>query len=140
MDNVENVLGENFQKWRNGSTGNITEDMAKYMAEFFQIPDKATNILDILDTMVASNLEASVAANSVRENVAACSEETIEQTRTKRQKREATSENLCCPRMIISSAPISEADSFAKQSLGIYKMEPEVNALGKQYDCLLELI
>ena len=30
------------------------------------------NILDILDTMVASDVETSVAANGVRENVLAC--------------------------------------------------------------------
>ena len=33
------------------------------------------NILDILDTMVASNVEASVAANGVRDNVIACDDE-----------------------------------------------------------------
>ena len=33
------------------------------------------NILDILDTMVASNVEASVAANGVRDNVIACADD-----------------------------------------------------------------
>ena len=33
------------------------------------------NILDILDTMVASNVEAAVAANGVRDNVIACADQ-----------------------------------------------------------------
>ena len=33
------------------------------------------NILDILDTMVASNVEAAVAANGVRDNVIACADD-----------------------------------------------------------------
>ena len=131
MDIVEKILGENFLNWRNDSTGNITEDMAEYMADIFQIPNKTINILDILDTMVDSNVEASVAANSVRENVAACAENTAEQTKTKRKKRAASSENICCPRMVISSATISGSSSFASQTLGIYSKQPELNDLGK---------
>ena len=37
--------------------------------------EKQVNILDILDTMVASNVEASVAANGVRDNVIACADD-----------------------------------------------------------------
>ena len=131
MDIVEKILGENFQNWRNDLTGNITEDMAKYMAEIFQIPNKTMNILDILDTMVASNVEASVAANSVRENEAACSEKSTQKTKLKRKKRGSSSENICCPRMVISSATISGSSSFASQTLGIYSKQPELNDLGK---------
>ena len=36
---------------------------------------KQVNILDILDTMVASNVEASVAANGIRDNVIACADD-----------------------------------------------------------------
>ena len=36
------------------------------------ISKKQVNILDILDTMVASNAEASVAANGLRDNIIAC--------------------------------------------------------------------
>ena len=39
---------------------------------FYQIFHMQVNILDILDTMVASDVETSVAANGVRENVLAC--------------------------------------------------------------------
>ena len=111
MDIVEKVLGENFLEWQNDSTGNITDDMAKYMAEIFQIQNKTINILDILDTMVASNVKASVAANSVSENVAACSEESVERTKAKYRKHRAASENLWWPRIIISSAEISKSES-----------------------------
>ena len=37
--------------------------------------EKQVNILDILNTMVASNVEASVAANGVRDNVIACADD-----------------------------------------------------------------
>ena len=37
--------------------------------------EKQANILDILDTMGASNVEASVAANGVRDNVIACADD-----------------------------------------------------------------
>ena len=100
------------------------------MADIFQIQNKTINILDILDTMVASNVEASVAANQ-RENVAACAEKTAEQTETKQRKRGASSENICCPRMVISSATISGSSSFASQTLGIYSKQPELNDVGK---------
>ena len=127
MDLVEKVFNEKVRKWLNGSKP-TTVDIAKYMAEFFQISDKEANILDILDTMVASNVEASVAANSVRENVVACSAE--EPSNTGRRKRENTPERRCCSRMMISSATISKSTSYAKNTLGLYKMEPGVSSLG----------
>ena len=78
MNNVEKAVGENFAKWRkseNRSEGDsVLQDMIDYMEQTFQIRPRKhpVNILDILDTMVASNVEASLAANGVRENVLAC--------------------------------------------------------------------
>ena len=83
MDNVERKLRENFSKWRLKNNRNkenreaVEKDIKDYMYQTFQIkPEdsnaKPMNILDILDTMIAPNVEASVAANGVRENVLAC--------------------------------------------------------------------
>ena len=96
MSNVEKKINQNFRKWRhdNGSTSvdvnDIRNDMVEYMRTTFQInPDEGdqgpANIMDILDTMVSSNVEDSVTANAVRENVVACSQS----GRTSRKKRDA---------------------------------------------------
>ena len=88
MGNVEKKLGENFAQWRTKNRRNndtkeaIEEDIKDYMWSTFQIkPEeesesktKPANILDILDTMIAPNVEASVASNGLRENVFACKE------------------------------------------------------------------
>ena len=82
MNNVEKRIGENFASWRtekkkmDNSADAIDNDIKEYMLATFQIdPKEDTNILDILDTMIAPDVEASVAANSVRENVLACKED-----------------------------------------------------------------
>ena len=101
MSNVEKKINQNFQKWRNetGRTSvefnDIRNDMVEYMSTTFQIrphegDEGAANIMDILDTMVSSNVEDSVTANAVRENVVACS-------RKSRKKREASN---CKPETI----------------------------------------
>ena len=77
MDNVEKKVAENFAKWReeNNKKDNnkeaIEKDIKEYMHTAFQIKREAiksesVNILDILDTMIAPNVEAAVAVNSVR--------------------------------------------------------------------------
>ena len=76
MDLVETVITDSFLKWHNSSTEPTQANMAEYMAEYFNIRDKTGNIMDILDTMVATSVEASVAANSVRDNIIACREDT----------------------------------------------------------------
>ena len=76
MDNVERKLKENFAIWRADHHKNdysreaLEKDINDYMFTVFQIKSelKPVNILDILDTMIAPNVEASVAANGVREN------------------------------------------------------------------------
>ena len=92
MTNVERKVGENFLNWRvqknkkENTKEAIYEDIKEYMKSTFQIEPKdemgkdsePANILDILDTMIASDADTSVAANSIRENVIACEEETSE--------------------------------------------------------------
>ena len=86
MDNVRNVLQRNFAKWRQAigkrDVNLVAKDFAEYMEDKFQITSERSNgdthppnILDMLDTMVASDVESSVAANGVRQNAFACSEE-----------------------------------------------------------------
>ena len=83
MDNVERKVGENFAKWReeNNKKDNnkeaLEKDIKEYMHTVFHIKPNviksaSVSILDILDTMIAPNVEASVAANAVRVNVFAC--------------------------------------------------------------------
>ena len=76
----------------------MKEDMKEYMQKTFQIKleeksmseTKPVNILDILDTMIVPNVEASVAANGVRENALACKETGHYET-IRRKKRTPTS-------------------------------------------------
>ena len=88
MSNVEKKINLNFQKWRSDTgrtsyaANDIIQDMEEYMKTTFQIkpqPDdqESANIMDILDAIGSSNVEA----NAVRENVVACSEKS---TTTKR--------------------------------------------------------
>ena len=93
MDNVKTALEQNFAKWR-GEMGKkdinlVAEDFAEYMEAKFQITSNSSNgqppnILDMLDTMIASDVEASVAANGVRQNALACSEGKTSVNRKKR--------------------------------------------------------
>ena len=90
MDNVQKKLAENFVQWRMKNSRNdnkkeaIEKDIEEYMQTTFQIQPKEgtesqtkpANILDILDTMIAPNVETSVAANAIRENVFACKDST----------------------------------------------------------------
>ena len=77
MDNVERAVLEDFTKWRQDNerkgVETVHKDLAEYMFITFQIADPQTNILDILDTMIASNVDQSVTANGIRENIIACS-------------------------------------------------------------------
>ena len=75
MDNVQRKLKDNFLRWRVENQKNLNtmeamkEDMREYMQKTFQIKleetsmseTKPVNILDILDTMIVPNVEASVA-------------------------------------------------------------------------------
>ena len=92
MENVENIMWENFNEWRENQTkvadeGEMSKEMARYMLEEFQIKDESINILDILDTMV-SDEDASVDVNSVVKIVEACSES------TSRKKRSLNDEHI----------------------------------------------
>ena len=93
MNNVEKKLIEDFENWRVEKNRSETKkeaiyrDTEEFMLTRFQIkPRKGKNsareqpisILDILDTMIAPNVDAAVAANSVRENVIACKQSTTD--------------------------------------------------------------
>ena len=85
MNNVEQHLLKGFAIWRlqnkrNGTTKEaIQKDTEEFMQSRFQIEptesgEQPIGILDILDTMIAPDVEASVAANGVREHAIACKE------------------------------------------------------------------
>ena len=70
MNNVEKRIGENFASWRTekkkkeNSEEAIENDIKEYMLATFQIdPEEDTNILDILDMMIAPDVEASYVQN-----------------------------------------------------------------------------
>jgi hypothetical protein len=44
------------------------------MLEVFHIENEEDNILDILDTMISNDPDASLAVNGVRQNIKACAE------------------------------------------------------------------
>ena len=84
MNNVEKRLTKDFNTWRIGNDRNETneeamrKDMEEFMHTRFQIkpsktePEELVNILDILNMMIAPDVDASVAASSIIENAAAC--------------------------------------------------------------------
>ena len=83
MNNVEKKIEENFVNWRrknkrnDGSKEATQKDVEDFMFSVFQIKTEGNrteevNILDILDTMISPNGEASLAVNSPRENAFAC--------------------------------------------------------------------
>ena len=86
MNNVERAVAESFARWRietgrnESSEHKISEDMADYMMEAFQINSKSSevaNILDLLNTFVASDVEETVSQNGVRDNAIHCAENDI---------------------------------------------------------------
>ena len=99
MNNLEQKLWEDFQNWRELSslTENMSFALSKYMLEQFEIQNSSINILDILDTMVAKDVEVSMAANAVRENIDACSSE------NNQDNIQDVSDNNYCRKMYISS-------------------------------------
>ena len=100
MSNVEKKLVQDIIEWRaekkkdNTTKEALNEDLKEFMKERFQIEQVKTNgvinILDILDMMISPDPDASVAVNSVRENVVAC----------KQQKEQIAYNQMCvysCP-------------------------------------------
>ena len=76
MGNVEKVLFHNFKKWEEEQTTidkeqPLEDTFADYMKQTFQIYDKGTSIIDILNTMISPSEEAS-GANAIRNNEQAC--------------------------------------------------------------------
>ena len=97
MNNMQKKLAKDFEDWRLEEMRNesnkeaMKKDFADFMEARFQIKpskiehDQPISILDILDTMIAPNVETSVAANSVRENTIACE-----------QSSKAPADNFAC--------------------------------------------
>ena len=106
MGNVEKKIQENFALWRKENQRNKTgssameKDIEDYMRETFQIQNKEgsdpVSILDILDTMIAPDVDASVAANGIRQNALACQEEESTQESTSLGGREKREANCVC--------------------------------------------
>ena len=91
MGNVEKVLFHNFKQWEQkqvvkGQQKSVEESFAEYLKETFQIHEKGTNILDILNTMISPSDEVD-GVNAIRRNEEACTK------RNKRDKR-ATEDQL----------------------------------------------
>ena len=78
MDTVERVLLDNFREWEVGQPvnkdKNLEEKFADYMREVFMITKKGMSIMDVLNTILAPNEEAST-SNAVRKNEIACAKE-----------------------------------------------------------------
>ena len=84
MGNVEKKLVLDFTSWREERNQNettkeaIKRDFENFMQARFQIKpsqnasNEPISIINILDMMIAPDVDASIAANSVRENVLAC--------------------------------------------------------------------
>ena len=82
LNNLEKRLTKDFNTWRIGNGRNETneeavrKDIEEFMHTKFQIepskaePEGLVNILDILNMMIAPDVDASVAASSVIENAA----------------------------------------------------------------------
>ena len=78
MENVRIALEKSFNQWRieenkSWEESEIPNLMAEFMKEKFQIKARNVNLMDILNTMISpKDVETSVAANGVRENIEAC--------------------------------------------------------------------
>ena len=82
MNNVEKELVQDFSLWRVKNNRNETsrkaiyKDTENFMEERFQIKPTPSQtpitILDILNTMIGPDVDASIAANSVWQNIIAC--------------------------------------------------------------------
>ena len=111
MGNVEKILYHNFKQWKQKQAikdqhKSIEDSFAEYLKETFQIHEKGTNILDILNTMISPSGEVD-GVNAVRRNEVACAK------RNKRRKR-ATEEELASYRKKVE-------ESTSKTTLSIYK-------------------
>ena len=90
MNDVEKKLTKDFNEWRAMNNRNettkeaIDKDVEEFMLQRFQIEpgkspsEQAISILDILDMMISPDVDASIAASSVRENAIACKKSTTD--------------------------------------------------------------
>ena len=118
MNNVERAVAESFARWRietgrnESSEHKISEDMADYMMEAFQINTKSSevaNILDLLNTFVASDVEETVSQNGVRDNAIHCAENDIipiipaESTQFRKKREALLTQDFCCEEMLMTA-------------------------------------
>ena len=93
MNNVEKKLVQDFKDWRTlhmrtkTNEEEIKKDMKVFIEEKFQIKPaqdegESMDILDILDMMIAPDVDASLSAKGVRENEIAC--------------KQSKDDNSCC--------------------------------------------
>ena len=90
-----------------GKRSQKTWTLGKYMEDVFQINNtgspEAANILDILNTMIASNVDASVGLNGVRENQiasGAVEDKHVPAPNNKKRKvKRSVEEEFCCEKM-----------------------------------------
>ena len=142
MGNVEKKVTENFMKWSEEKHETredlqaIRHQMMQYMRQTFQIepPDEVgrnpVNILDILDTMVAPNVEASVALNGVQANALACTDPEVENDKTERKKRAAWSQTHVCTNSQFLPSPGGTCFFFSSDKANYTKAVEECKALG----------
>ena len=123
MDNVERKLADNFARWRTKNIRNennkeaIESDIEEYMRTTFQIElekgeGEPVNILDILDTMIAPNVDASVVANGIRENVFACKKFTQTNNQTNPTARRKKRLDSCVHSCTNSNFKLSGTNCF----------------------------
>ena len=120
MGNVRKELVVDFLEWREKENRNqntkeaVTKDFEDFMQTRFQIKpsqnasNEPISIIDILDMMIAPDVDASIAANSARENVLAC------------KKSEQETEPLVdSPAQIVASSATAQNVSTRRPQNGI---------------------
>ena len=101
--------------------GAIEKDMKEFMEKRFQIEsrDQPINILDILDMMIAPDVDASISANGVRENEITCKRSTSDANDTKFCLDSRFSLNMGSNCLYLSTDIATYADAVtACQSMG----------------------
>ena len=130
MNNVEKKLVQDFREWRtqnkktNTSKKAIEKDMKEFMESRFQIKSRnqPINILDILDMMIAPDVDAYIAANGVRENEIACRQSTTDMDNNSGCTKFCSDERFSLTRdncFYLSTDALSQFDAVtACQSMG----------------------
>ena len=141
MSNVEKKIQKNFVHWltengknKTGSAKLKVKDIEEYMREIFQIHNKEgsdlVGILDIFDTMIAPDIDASLATNGVWQNVLACHEEVSPRNSTNQVGRKKREDNCAVTCSNTKFTPM-ETNCF-------YTSSTEAGYTGAVAECLAE--